>query len=178
MSDHSELKRLAEASTPGRIHDRLDSCGGGLKYTCAGDDGSLVLSVDHKDDTLGFVGPNCEADEAFFLKCTPAVVLALIAEVEQLKADLQGELNSAKEDARRQRADQIAYRAAVYRIKREAPGEVVGGARFQRLFLISNDNAQILLSAMKERGDLVEIKEKPWGGMVPSTNSEILGEQP
>lgn len=116
--------------------------------------------------------------DEFDALASPEAVLALIAEVDQLKADLQGELSAAKEDARRQRADQISYRAAVYRLKREAPGEVVGGARLQRLFLISNDNAQILLSAMKERGDLVEIKEKPWGGMVPSTNSEILGEQP
>lgn len=114
----------------------------------------------------------------FHAAANPGVVLELIAEIEQLKSDLQGELAAAKEDAHRQRADQIAYRAAVYRLKREAPGEVVGGARLQRLFLISNDSAQILLSAMKERGDLVEIKEKPWGGMVPSTNSEILGEQP
>lgn len=86
MTDYSELKRLAEAATPGRIHDRLDSCGGGLKYTCSGDDGSVVLKVDHKNDYFGFIGNNRVADEAFFLKCTPAAVLALIAEAEGLRA--------------------------------------------------------------------------------------------
>lgn len=85
MTDYSELKRLTETATPGRIHDRLDSCGGGLKYTCTGDDGSLVLQVDHKNDKFGFIGPNAEADEAFFLKCTPAAVLVLIAENEALR---------------------------------------------------------------------------------------------
>ena len=163
MSDYSELKRLSEAATPGPWVKTIDG----------------VMPEGEKFGIFGNFGANNgEANRGFIAAANPAAVLALISEVEQLKADLQGELSAAKEDARRQRADQIAYRAAVYRLKREAPGEVVGGARLQRLFLISNDNAQILLSAMKERGDLVEIKEKPWGGMVPSTNSEILGDQP
>ena len=89
MSDHSELKRMAEAATPGRIHDRLDSCGGGLKYACVGDDRSLVLKVDHKNDEWGFVGDNRAADEEFFLFCTPAVVLGLIAENEALRKDAE-----------------------------------------------------------------------------------------
>jgi len=87
MTDFAKLKALAEAATPGRVHDRLDSCGGGLKYECFGDDGSLVLKVDHKNDEWGFVGDKGEADEAFFLACTPAAVLALIAENERLRAD-------------------------------------------------------------------------------------------
>lgn len=89
MSDHSELKKAAEAATPGRIHDRLDSCGGGLKYACVGDDGSLVLKVDHKNDEWGFVGDNRAADEEFFLSCTPSVVLGLIAENEALRKDAE-----------------------------------------------------------------------------------------
>lgn len=91
MIDYIELKRLAEAATPGRVHDRLDSCGGGLKYECFGDDGSLVLKVDHKNDEWGFIGDRGAEDEAFFLACTPAVVLGLIAEIETLCAisDLQ-----------------------------------------------------------------------------------------
>ncbi|MGP5236435.1 hypothetical protein [Pseudomonas helleri] len=88
MSDYAKLKALAEAATPGRVHDRLDSCGGGLKYECFGDDGSLVLKVDHKNDEWGFVGDKGEADEAFFLACTPAAVLELIAENERLGGDL------------------------------------------------------------------------------------------
>ncbi|NWC72546.1 hypothetical protein HX823_00480 [Pseudomonas sp. P7759] len=82
--DKAKLKALANAATPGRVHDRLDSCGGGLKYECFGDDGSLVLKVDHKNDEWGFVGDNGAADEEFFLACTPAVVLALIADNERL----------------------------------------------------------------------------------------------
>lgn len=59
--------------------------GGGLKYECTGDDGSLVLKVDHKNDEWGFVGDNGQADEEFFLACTPAAVLALISELKVSK---------------------------------------------------------------------------------------------
>lgn len=188
MSDHSELKRLAEAFPADLDFDSNtepffngqsgESLGGGSTgfYSVYGKP-FLIEGDDYEYDGPTYV-ETCNVDFAKFMVAAREGVLALIAEVEQLKADLQGELSAAKEDARRQRADQIAYRAAVYRLKREAPGEVVGGARLQRLFLISNDNAQILLSAMKERGDLFKINEKPWGGMVPCANSEILGEQP
>lgn len=82
--DKEKLKALAEAATPGRHYDRLESAGGGIKYECAGDDGSLVLKVDHKNNEFGFVGDRGEADEAFFLACSPADVLALLAEIERL----------------------------------------------------------------------------------------------
>lgn len=85
--DKEKLKALAEAATVGRNYDRLDSAGGGLKYTCTGDDGSLVLQVDHKNDNFGFIGPNYQADEAFFLSATPAVVLSLLAEIDKLRAE-------------------------------------------------------------------------------------------
>lgn len=83
--DKEKLKALAEAATPGRHYDRLESAGGGIKYECAGDDGSLVLKVDHKNNEFGFVGDRGEADEAFFLACSPATVLALLAEIERLE---------------------------------------------------------------------------------------------
>ncbi|EKT4497343.1 ead/Ea22-like family protein [Pseudomonas putida] len=83
--DKAKLKVLAEAATPGRHYDRLESAGGGIKYECTGDDGSLVLKVDHKNDEFGFVGDRGEADEAFFLACSPATILALLAEIERLK---------------------------------------------------------------------------------------------
>lgn len=82
--DIEKLEALAKAATPGRVHDRLDSCGGGLKYECFGDDGSLVLKVDHKNDEWGFVGERGEQDEAFFLACTPAAVLKLVADIKTL----------------------------------------------------------------------------------------------
>ncbi|MGG4659126.1 ead/Ea22-like family protein [Pseudomonas vlassakiae] len=84
--DKEKLKALAEAATPGRHYDRLESAGGGIKYECAGDDGSLVLKVDHKNNEFGFVGDRGEADEAFFLACSPAAVLALLAEIERLES--------------------------------------------------------------------------------------------
>ncbi|WP_448693564.1 hypothetical protein [Pseudomonas rhizophila] len=90
MSQHDELKRLAEAATPGRNFDRLPMAGGGLKYECTGDDGSLVLKVDHKNDEWGFVGDNGQADEEFFLACTPAAVLALIFENDRLSGECEG----------------------------------------------------------------------------------------
>lgn len=82
--DKVKLKALAEAATPGRHYDRLESAGGGIKYECTGDDGSLVLKVDHKNNEFGFVGDRGEADEAFFLACSPATVLALLAEIDRL----------------------------------------------------------------------------------------------
>lgn len=85
MTDLTKLKELAERATPGRNFDRLPSAGGGLKYTCTGDDDSLVLRVDHKNGEFGFIGPKGEEDEAFFLACTPQAVIELIAEVERLR---------------------------------------------------------------------------------------------
>lgn len=84
--DKQKLKALAEAATPGRHYDRLESAGGGIKYECTGDDGSLVLKVDHKNNEFGFVGDGGEADEAFFLACSPATILALLAEIERLES--------------------------------------------------------------------------------------------
>lgn len=87
--DKEKLKALAEAATPGRHYDRLESAGGGIKYECTGDDGSLVLKVDHKNNEFGFVGDRGEADEAFFLACSPATVLALLAEIEHYRKDAE-----------------------------------------------------------------------------------------
>lgn len=89
MTYTNKLKELAERATPGRNFDRLPSAGGGLKYTCTGDDDSLVLRVDHKNGEFGFIGPKGEEDEAFFLACTPKAVLELIAEVERLRTRLE-----------------------------------------------------------------------------------------
>ena len=97
MTDNTELKRLAEAATPGRNFDRLPMAGGGLKYECTGDDGSLVLKVDHKNNEWGFVGDNGATDEEFFLACTPAAVLALIAEKERLEQKNANQSESIRE---------------------------------------------------------------------------------
>ncbi len=76
------LKAAAEKATPGRIGDRNN---GSIKYTCRGNDGTLVLSTDNHDD-YGFVGENNHYDEAFFRACDPAVILSLLAEREADKA--------------------------------------------------------------------------------------------
>jgi len=103
--DKDKLKALAEAATPGRHYDRLESAGGGIKYECAGDDGSLVLKVDHKNNEFGFVGDRGEADEAFFLACSPAAVLALLAEIERHEAWRTAFL--AERDAQMRQRDQL-----------------------------------------------------------------------
>lgn len=100
--DTNKLKELAERATPGRNFDRLPSAGGGLKYTCTGDDDSLVLRVDHKNGEFGFIGPKGEEDEAFFLACTPQEVLELIAEVERLRGEVE-----TYEDGMRSLASQL-----------------------------------------------------------------------
>lgn len=97
MTDIQKLKALAEAATQGRNFDRLPEAGGGLKYECTGDDGSLVLKVDHKNDEWGFVGERGEQDEAFFLACTPAAVLDLIEQIERLERKNANQMESIRE---------------------------------------------------------------------------------
>jgi len=97
MQKLNELVELAKKATPGRNHDRLDSCGGGIKYQCLGDDGSLVLQCDHKNDKYGFIGPKSLEDEAFFLACKPETILAIAAEfraLEQRAESVEAEVQS------------------------------------------------------------------------------------
>ena len=128
--DKEKLKALAEAATPGRHYDRLESAGGGIKYECAGDDGSLVLKVDHKNNEFGFVGDRGEADEAFFLACSPAAVLALLAEIERLesaKGDPVGSFDKHMEYMQeniRLKADNEALRKALGEISGQVDGNI------------------------------------------------------
>lgn len=85
----AELEKLASKATPGRIHDRLDAAGGGIKYHCRGDDGSVVLQVDHKNGEFGFIGSRGHQDEAFFLACDPSVILALLAERSAMQSQIK-----------------------------------------------------------------------------------------
>lgn len=78
---YPELKKAAEAATPGRLGDRIDGSGS-IKYLCRGTDGTDVLLTDHKNDEFGFVGPNRDADEKFFLLASPEAVLDLIQQVD------------------------------------------------------------------------------------------------
>lgn len=123
MTDITKLKELAERATPGRNFDRLPSAGGGLKYTCTGDDDSLVLRVDHKNGEFGFIGPKGDEDEAFFLACTPKAVLELIAEVERLNEELSactehpGGCGYWREAAKLREAERDKIQAEVERFK-------------------------------------------------------------
>lgn len=77
-----ELRAAALAATPGRVGDRIDGSGS-IKYECVGYDGSVVLRTDHKNMEYGFVGDNSDADELFFRRCVPDVILSALAELEK-----------------------------------------------------------------------------------------------
>lgn len=94
MNEVSELFELAKKSTPGRNYDRLDSCGGGIKYQCLGNDGSLVLQCDHKNNEYGFIGPKSMEDEAFFLACKPETIITIAEEFMMLQQQLTATTNS------------------------------------------------------------------------------------
>ena len=83
MSDRisaAEARRLREAATPGPwtgdCHD------GSVKYSVRGSDGEMVLAVDHKNGTFGFMAYRCDGDERLVL-ASPT----LAATVEALEAD-------------------------------------------------------------------------------------------
>ncbi|CAI1140393.1 ead/Ea22-like family protein [Serratia ficaria] len=95
MDKFSELKAAALAATPGRVGDRIDGSGS-IKYECVGYDGSVVLRTDHKNMEYGFVGDNSDADELFFRRCAPDVILSALAELEKSQqriAELEREVS-------------------------------------------------------------------------------------
>ena len=94
MSDHSELKRLAEAATPGPWVKTVDG----------------VMPEGEKFGIFGNFGANNgEANREFIAAANPAAVLSLIAEVDDLRAQHgrdSAELRSlcqARDDARKER---------------------------------------------------------------------------
>lgn len=85
-AERERLRTLAERATPGPyLGDRYD---GTVKYAVKNPQGQTVLTVDHKDDTYGFLGENPQADEAYFLASDPTTVAALIVRVERLELAL------------------------------------------------------------------------------------------
>lgn len=155
--DKAKLKVLAEAATPGRHYDRLESSGGGIKYECTGDDGSLVLKVDHKNDEFGFVGDRGEADEAFFLACSPATILALLAEIERHEAWRTAFL--AERDAQMRQRDQLrAENEALRKALLEASEEVAtwgayASEYFQEKHDLAGCVAKLHAAAMAKEAD-------------------------
>lgn len=99
MIDLDELERLAKAATPQDIDSAeiIHDTERGLTYcecpVCGGD-GSVVLDADYcnYDHTaIGVqfygIGPEHGAAEAYFRAVSPAKMLALIAEVRELRKD-------------------------------------------------------------------------------------------
>lgn len=83
--DHAELKRLAEGATPGpwnnsgRSVDDFDAeCMMRMEWIANG-------AADDDDD----LNANVENDAAFIAAANPAVVLALLSEIEGLKAEVE-----------------------------------------------------------------------------------------
>lgn len=148
--DKQKLKALAEAATPGRHYDRLESAGGGIKYECAGDDGSLVLKVDHKNNEFGFVGDRGEADEAFFLACSPAAVLALLAEIERLE--------SAKGDPVGSFDKHMEYMQENIRLKAENEDYRSGQDRYEQII----DDLKAESEALRKDAERYRWLRKPW----------------
>lgn len=102
MSDYSELKRLSDAATPGPWVKTIDG----------------VMPEGEKFGIFGNFGANNgEANRGFIAAANPAVVLALIADVEGLRAQHgrdSAELRSlcqARDDARKDR-DQLKAEVA------------------------------------------------------------------
>jgi hypothetical protein len=93
----AEIKARCEAATPGPWHgDRYD---GSIKYEMRGADDALVLAVDHKNGTFGFLGDKETADEKFVLHSREDVPY-LLTEVERLRAEnaaLAGERDRLRE---------------------------------------------------------------------------------
>jgi hypothetical protein len=80
----AEIRKRCEAATPGPWHgDRYD---GSIKYEMRGADDALVLAVDHKNGTFGFLGDKETADEKFVLHSREDVPY-LLTEVERLRAE-------------------------------------------------------------------------------------------
>jgi len=90
--DLDEVERLYNAATPGDWHgDRQD---GSIKYRLtSGDDCELVLAVDHKNFTSGFLGDRGKEDAALIIALHNAfpALLAELRENRQRIAALEAE---------------------------------------------------------------------------------------
>lgn len=119
MSDHSELKRLAEAATPGEwaCSERHD---GRFWHISSG---NQAIGATHAAGKKSTMAGTFEANAKFIAKANPKTVLTLIAEVEGLSAQHgrdSAELRSlcqARDDARKER-DQL--KAEVEQLRKDA----------------------------------------------------------
>jgi hypothetical protein len=85
MTDYAELKRLAQAATRGEWEAR-DSWVCPRGYVWASGYPPVPSPIASLDDGEYIGNPNAERDAAFIAAACPDVVLAMIAEIERLRA--------------------------------------------------------------------------------------------
>lgn len=127
MSDHSELKKLAEAATAGDWHHYRHGVikgGPAIKFT----NGSAQQQIAMTTGTDWMRADEQCANADFIAAANPAAVLALIAEVEGLRAqhgrdsaELRS-LSQARDDARKERDQLKAEVEALRNLTRELRG--------------------------------------------------------
>lgn len=76
MTDHAELRRVAEAATPGARYQGTDE-----RVIVAGN-GTIICTV-----SGAISGPSVMADAEFLCATDPKTVLALLDEIDRLKAE-------------------------------------------------------------------------------------------
>ncbi|MDP5496544.1 hypothetical protein P3786_28450 [Pseudomonas aeruginosa] len=90
MTDHAELRRIAVAATPGARYQGTDE-----RVIVAGN-GTIICTV-----SGAISGPSVMADAEFLCATDPKTVLALLDEIDRLKAEneaLRGALQAVVDD--------------------------------------------------------------------------------
>lgn len=90
MTDHAELRRLAVAATPGARYQGTDE-----RVIVAGN-GTIICTV-----SGAISGPSVMADAEFLCATDPKTVLALLDDIDRLKAEneeLRGALQAVVDD--------------------------------------------------------------------------------
>lgn len=90
MTDHAELRRVAKAATPGARYQGTDE-----RVIVAGN-GTIICTV-----SGAISGPSVMADAEFLCATDPKTVLAMLDEIDRLKAEneeLRGALQAVVDD--------------------------------------------------------------------------------
>ncbi|HCE6897276.1 ead/Ea22-like family protein [Pseudomonas aeruginosa] len=90
MTDHAELRRLAKAATPGARYQGTD------ERVIIARNGTIICTV-----SGAIYGPSVMADAEFLCATDPNTILALLDEIDMLKAEnevLRGALQAVVDD--------------------------------------------------------------------------------
>lgn len=94
MTDYNELKKLAEAASPGPWRgDRYD---GTVKYCVLNVNGNAVVAGDNGNNMSGPFGVMSAENESYILAANPATVLSILAHISSLEqriAELEDKYN-------------------------------------------------------------------------------------